>query len=184
MFIDETWASTKMARRHGRAPRGRASARRRPARSCVDAPSGARRISETGAARDRVLPCVRPLMRHGSWPRARMGLRGSGPHHWNALEALPMRLVLPTPPHRRCAIPVLRPPHALRQPRARARLRGDGRSSVDPALRQQGPSDARVLVRQRHDDQHRRLARQHPAEPRAGRHALALGPAHDTRWPR
>src|SRR3954470_14156737 len=68
---------------------------------------------ETGAARDRVLPCVRPLMRHGSWPRARMGVRGSGPHHWNALEALPMRLVLLTPPHRRCAIPVLRPPHAV-----------------------------------------------------------------------
>jgi transposase len=32
-----------------------------PARSCVDAPSGARRISEQDAARDRVLPCVRPL---------------------------------------------------------------------------------------------------------------------------
>lgn len=23
-----------------------------------------------------------------------MGVRGSGPHHWNALEALPVRLVL------------------------------------------------------------------------------------------
>src|SRR4051812_49923978 len=26
-----------------------------------------------------------------------MGVRGSGPHHWNALEALPVRLVLLTP---------------------------------------------------------------------------------------
>src|SRR4051794_18234163 len=75
--------------------------------------SGRKSISEQGAARDRVLPCVRPLVRHGWWPRARMGVRGSGPHHWSALEALPVRLVLLTPPHRRCAIPVLRPPYTL-----------------------------------------------------------------------
>jgi hypothetical protein len=28
----------------------------------------------TDAARDRMLPCVRPLTRHGYWPQARMGL--------------------------------------------------------------------------------------------------------------
>src|SRR3954470_6138620 len=33
-----------------------------------------------------------------------MGVRGSGPHHWNALEALPVSLVLLVPPYRRCAI--------------------------------------------------------------------------------
>lgn len=41
------------------------------------------------------------------------------------------------------------------------------------------PSDARILVRQRYDNQHRRLARQHPAEPGFRRHAFALGPAYD-----
>ena len=56
----------------------------------------------------------------GHMPRARMGVRESGPHHYSALEALPVRLVLPTPSHRRCAIPVRRPPHALRQPRVRS----------------------------------------------------------------
>lgn len=65
------------------------------------------------AARDRVLPCVRPLLRPYPRPRARMGVRGSGPHHWNALEALPMRLVHLTLPRRHCAIPVLRPSHVL-----------------------------------------------------------------------
>jgi hypothetical protein len=54
--------------RHGADPRSgaarRAPARRRPTRPCVDAPSGARRTCEQDAARDRVLPCVRPLMRH------------------------------------------------------------------------------------------------------------------------
>jgi hypothetical protein len=46
-------------------------------------------------------------------PRARMGVRGSGPHHWSALEALPMRLVLLIPSHRRCAIPILCPSYAV-----------------------------------------------------------------------
>ncbi len=65
VFIDETWAKTNMAPLRGW---DRADERLRgspAARPCVDAPSGARRIFETGAARDRVLPCVRPLMRHG-----------------------------------------------------------------------------------------------------------------------
>ena len=132
---------------------------------------------ETGAARDRVLPCVRPLMRHGSWPRARMGVRGSGPHHWNALEALPMRLVLLTPPHRRCAIPVLRPPHAVDSLTPVHRLSGHGRSSIHPALGEQRPGHAGVLVRQSYDDQHGRLAGEHAGQQRAGRHTLALSPA-------
>src|SRR3954452_22643535 len=34
-------------------------------------------------------------------PRARMGVRRSGPHHGSALEALSLRLVLLIPPHRR-----------------------------------------------------------------------------------
>src|SRR3954471_22273856 len=113
---------------------GRAPGRRRPAWACVDAPSGARRISEQVAARDRVLPCVRPRMRHGM-AACPYGSRGSGPHHWNALEALPVRLVLLTPPHRRCAIPVLRPPHTLDSLPPALCLRSDGRSSIGAALR-------------------------------------------------
>src|SRR4051795_12076374 len=34
-------------------------------------------------------------------PRARMGVRGSGPHHWSTLEALSSHLVLLIPSHRR-----------------------------------------------------------------------------------
>src|SRR3954452_6499837 len=116
-------------------------------------------------------------MRHGSWPRARMGVRGSGPHHWNALEALPMRLVLLTPPHRRCAIPVLRPPHAVDSLTPVHRLSGHGRSSIHPALGEQRPGHTGVLVRQSYDDQHGRLAGEHAGQPRAGRHTLALSPA-------
>ena len=45
-------------------------------------------------ARDRVRSCIRPLMRPicaGPY-----GIRGSGPHHWSALEALPVRPILLT----------------------------------------------------------------------------------------
>ena len=49
-------------------------------------------------------------------PRACMGVRGSDPHHWSVLEALPMRLVLPIPSHRRCAIPVPCPSYAVDSP--------------------------------------------------------------------
>ena len=70
MFIDETWATHQ----HGpplrtRCPRGERCGRR-AARPCVDAPSGASRISGRALARGRVLPCVRPLMRpsHAAGP--------------------------------------------------------------------------------------------------------------------
>ena len=101
---------------------------------------------------------------------------GSGPHHWNALEALPVRLVLLAPPHRRCAIPVLRPPHPVDSLRPVNRSSGHGRSSIDPTLGKQRPSDPSILVCQRHNHQHRRLAGQHPAEPRTGRHAHRTTP--------
>jgi hypothetical protein len=52
IFVDETGAATNMARRHGRSPRGQR----------LDGPIP---HSEQDAARDRVLPCVRPLLRHG-----------------------------------------------------------------------------------------------------------------------
>ena len=113
VFIDETWASTNMARRYGRAPRGQRLRAAVPHGHVWTPPRVQEESLVTGAARGRVLPCVRPLLRRGHMPRARMGVRGSGPHHWSALEALPVRLVLPTPPHRRCAIPVLRPPHTF-----------------------------------------------------------------------
>jgi hypothetical protein len=46
VFIDETGASTKMARLRGRAPRGMRCRAAIPHGPCVDAPFGARRISE------------------------------------------------------------------------------------------------------------------------------------------
>jgi hypothetical protein len=45
------------------------------------------RASGAPATLDRVLPCV-------PFDAARMGVRGSGPHHWDALEPLPARPVL------------------------------------------------------------------------------------------
>lgn len=117
VFIDETGASTKMARLRGRAKRGM--------RCRSPIPHGhvwrPRRMQEESsvqaAARDRVLPCVRPHFAACSRPRARMGVRGSGPHHWNALEALPMRLVLLIPPRptlrHTCPSTFSRPPDGL-----------------------------------------------------------------------
>src|SRR5829696_8226883 len=58
------------------ATRGQSSSRTQPIRpvfhpltnfaACVDAPLGAREIFKSGAARGRVLTCVRPLLRLGS----------------------------------------------------------------------------------------------------------------------
>ena len=76
-------------------------------KACVDAPSEARSIVKQDAARDRVLPCVRPLLRHdhGRGPVWEFGdqvhITGTCSKH------SPARLVLLIPPHRRCAIPVL-----------------------------------------------------------------------------
>src|SRR3954465_14857858 len=139
VFLDESGVSRNMTRRYGWAPKGERLVDAVPHGHVWTPPRGQEESLVTGAARNRVLPCVRPLLRRGHMPRARMGVRGSGPHHWSALEALPMRLVLLTPPHRRCAIPVLRPPHTLDSLRPALCLRSDGRSSIDPALGDQRP---------------------------------------------
>src|SRR3954453_12335327 len=79
----------------------------------------------------------------------------------------------------RCAMPSLRSPHALAAP---ARLRGRGRSPINAPLDQQGPDNAGRLVGQGHGDQHVRLARQPPRQPRARWCAALTGPAdHRTR---
>lgn len=51
----------------------------------------------TGAARSRVLTCIRPVMRRNTMPLARMGVRGSDPKQPGALVALIHDLVFPTP---------------------------------------------------------------------------------------
>src|SRR5829696_1751928 len=109
-----------------------------------------------------------------------MGVRGSGPHHWSALEALAVSLVLPIPPFRRCAIPVLRPPHTLDSLTPADRSCGDGWSLINSTLGQKCPGHAGILVGERDDDEHGRLTREHPAQPRPGRYALALGPPNHT----
>src|SRR3954451_6535698 len=55
-------------------------------------------------------------------PRARMGVRGSGPHHWSALEALSSHLVLLIPSHRRRRHTCPSTSSRRRQPHARRPL--------------------------------------------------------------
>src|SRR4051812_28729716 len=55
-------------------------------------------------------------------PRARMGVRGSGPHHWSALEALSSHLVLLIPSHRRLRHTCPSTSSRHRQPHARRPL--------------------------------------------------------------
>ena len=62
VFIDETATATNMARTYGRAPRGERCRILVPQGMC-GRPLGCKQNLWTGAARDRVLPCVRPLMR-------------------------------------------------------------------------------------------------------------------------
>jgi hypothetical protein len=104
--LDESGATTNMARRFGRSPRGERCLAAIPHGHVWTPRSEQEESAWTGTARDRVRSCVRPLVRH-TVAAGPYGMRGSGPHHWNALGALPMRLVLLIPPHRRCAIPVL-----------------------------------------------------------------------------
>ena len=73
--------------------------RRRHPETSVDAPLNAIRIFRLGAARSRVLTSVRPLLRR-HLPRARMGVRGSGPNQIGALDARCLRLVFPISSHR------------------------------------------------------------------------------------
>jgi len=160
-------------------PVGHTPGRGGAARPCVDAPSGARRIFRQGLTRDRVLPCVRPLLRRYV---VAAGPYGSSRVRSTSLErarSAPRAPGSPDPAYRHCAIPVLRPSHLADSLTAADRSRGDGWSSVDPALGHQGPGHTGVLVRQGDDHQHRRLAREHARQPGAGRDAFALGPAHD-----
>lgn len=94
VFIDETAANTKMARLYGRAPRGERCRAPVP-HGHVWTPPSMQEEFRSGTTRDRVRSCIRPLMRRK--PAAGpYGIRGSGPHHWSALEALPMSLVFLT----------------------------------------------------------------------------------------
>src|ERR687893_2574811 len=71
-----------------------------------------------------------------------------------------------------CAMLSLRSPYASV---AAAGLRRHGRSLVRTALDQQGPDDAGHLVGQGDGDQHPRLAREHPRQPRACRWPTPTG---------
>lgn len=119
VFIDETWASTNMARTHGRCLRGERLRAGVPhghvwTPPTVQEESLVRSVALSGAA---MCPASVAAVHT---PRARMGVRRSGPHHWSVLEALPVRLVLLTSSHRLCAIPVLCPFLRRQQPLADA----------------------------------------------------------------
>ena len=110
-----------------------------------------------------MLPSVRPLARpwtaglHGSsrsGSRSRSRTRGYGVAAWLSRSRLADC----------CAMSSCRSPYASV---AAADLRRHGRSPVRAALDQQGPDDAGRLVGQGDGDQHPRLAREHPRQPRA-----------------
>src|SRR4051812_12857615 len=126
-----------------------------------------------------MLPSVRPLVRQrtaaGLYGSSRTGSQITAAYsrysvaHWLSRSRLTDR----------CAMPSFRSPHALAAP---ARLRGQRRSPINAPLDQQGPDDAGHLDGQGHGDQHLRLARQHPRQPRARWCAALTGPAdHRTR---
>ena len=71
MFIDETWASTNMARRYGRAPRGERLRAAVP-HGHVWTPPPMQEELWSCTALDRVRSCIRPLTRR-TLPLARMG---------------------------------------------------------------------------------------------------------------
>jgi hypothetical protein len=131
----------------------------------VDAPRGARRIFQNERRLGWVLTSVRPLMR----PFICRGPVSEFADQVQIKTACSRHSVanwLPDP-----ASPTLAPyspsdrPYAFDGPRSRASLRRRDRSSVDPALCQQGPDDPGCLVGQRHRHQHSRFACQHLCEP-------------------
>ena len=80
----------------------------------------------------------------------------------------------------RLPLPVLRPARIPGYPRSATLSGGFERGSpVDLPLRHQRPDDARHPVGQRHRDDHPRLARQHPGEPRIVRPAAPDRPANN-----
>src|SRR5919107_1213946 len=111
--------------------------------TCVDAPLGARRIVVLGAARCRVLTCVRPLMRRVScrgpeWEFAdRVQIKAAysryGVAHWFSRPRL--STVAPYP-----SSDLLTPSTASRPGRRLGRRHS--RSSIDPALGEKGPDHA------------------------------------------
>ena len=105
-------------------------------------------------------------------PRARMGL---GPIHRRALRALVYDLVFPSPSLDRA--PYLLQTFPLRrQPRDRV-LGGRDRSSINSSVGQQRPCCPRHLVSESYPHQHRRLLREHAAQPTAGRRSVSHAPA-------
>ena len=105
-------------------------------------------------------------------PRARMVVEDRVQIKAACSEALCCRLGLPIPSHDCCAMPLLALSRVLRLATADDLRRRD-RSPVDATAGYQGPDDPRHLVGQRRPHQHRWLAREHPAQPRAGlRHGI------------
>ena len=73
----------------------RPTAHRQGSARPVWTPPSTQEESWSGMARDRVRSCIRPLVRRKN-AAGPYGIRGSGPHHWSALEALSVRLVFLT----------------------------------------------------------------------------------------
>src|SRR3954453_5720367 len=101
------------------------------------------------------------------------------PNHSRVLEVRCCTLVIPIPSRRPLRHAVL--PLAPR-PRGPGAFTRPAPEPDNAPLDQQGPDNAGRLVGQGHGDQHLRLARQHPRQPRARWCAALTGPAdHRTR---
>lgn len=132
----------------------------------MDAPVGARGIFRLGAARSRVLTCIRPLMRpsHAAGPYG--SSRIGSITIWRAPGRLSMNWFFRSRLIDRRAIPSVRPSYAFDN-LAICPLCGHDRSSVYSTFCKQGPSRACNFVGERHSYQHRRLAVEYPVKPRS-----------------
>jgi hypothetical protein len=107
VFLDETAITTAMTRLSGWGPKGERLVDVAPAGHVwTPPPVQEESLNSCGAGSGAAMCPASAVAAHR--PRARMGVRGSGPHHWSALEALSSHLVLLIshlvlliPPHRR-----------------------------------------------------------------------------------
>ena len=123
-----------------------------------------KRACEAILARHRVLTCIRPQLRPPScrgpeWC-SKIGSRSKPRARRHSVAPWFFRSHLTTIAPS-CSLPSYAPTSS----RLTDGLRRRSRSLVDATPGHQSPDDPRHLVRQRDPHQHRRLARQHPAQP-------------------
>jgi hypothetical protein len=122
-----------------------------------------RNLQDQSSARSGADMCAASNAAHT--PRARMGVRGSGPIHAPRARGACRKAGFPDPVSVTVAPFLSFDLPAPQQPRRCNRLRGGTWSLISSTLGHQGPDDPGHLVGQGHPHQHRRLARQHAGHP-------------------